>query len=281
MVALVRRVPEQKPNAPLVSVRNAKGKSTKYFHPPSIDRTIIRCQRLNKDCQPSEASRKRKVINRKPATKVERLEEKLDGLVTLLKSTTQPPPFVNENAPSTQPVLDQLTPDSLQSLAPSPSEDITQGGPTTNFAKDKDLRCCVGSGLSLNVPVISPVTAYKASGTRSTTYHSCDTSLSPGLEPSIEEAEGYLKSYKDDKNGYFPILILPASTTARQLRQDRPFLWLCIMAISTKSSEQSKTLGREIRLTIGREILMEGKNNLDLLLGLLVYIAWYVVLLKT
>ena len=43
-----------------------------------------RCHRLSKDCQPSGVVRKR--LARRPANKTARLEEKLDDLVTLLKT---------------------------------------------------------------------------------------------------------------------------------------------------------------------------------------------------
>ena len=69
--------------------------------------------------------------------------------------------------------------------------------------------------------------------------------------------------------------MVPDATTAHELRRDRPFFWLCIMSVTSKSSVQQKALGREIRITMGREILVEGKNNLDLLLGIIVFVAWY------
>ncbi|KAL6416336.1 Zn(II)2Cys6 transcription factor [Ilyonectria robusta] len=43
-----------------------------------------RCQRLRKECRPSALTRKR--LARRPASKAARLEEKLDDLVTLLKT---------------------------------------------------------------------------------------------------------------------------------------------------------------------------------------------------
>lgn len=76
---------------------------------------------------------------------------------------------------------------------------------------------------------------------------------------------------------YFPFIIVPESTTARELRRDRPFLWLCIMSIASRSTVQQKALATEIKITMGREILVEGRNNIDLLLGILVFVAWYVV----
>ena len=252
-------------------VPNAKGACLGILLNPKWFSLVHRCTRLNKDCQPSEAIRQRKATSKKPASKVDRLEQKLDGLVTLLQSTPQ----TRETLPSIATVQDQLTPESLQSFAPTPADnDSRQVLPVD---KERDSRYCPGTGLSINVPVISPETVYSISGTRSTTYHGPDTTrASMDFEPSINQAEAYLRNYQEVKHPYFPLIILPACVDAQQLRQDRPFLWLCIMAISSKSSDQQKALGREIRLTVGREILLEGKNNLDLLLGLIIYTAWYV-----
>ena len=47
---------------------------------------------MNKNCQPSPAIQKRRPEAKRPANKVGKLEEKLDGLVALLKSTTSSTP---------------------------------------------------------------------------------------------------------------------------------------------------------------------------------------------
>ena len=75
---------------------------------------------------------------------------------------------------------------------------------------------------------------------------------------------------------YFPFIFVQHSITAYDLRCERPFLWLCIMSIASKSSAQQKALQEEIKITMGREILVEGRNNIDLLLGVLVFVAWCV-----
>lgn len=254
-----------------------------------------RCHRLNKDCQLSAATRIRKTI-RKPPTKVDRLEEKLDGLVTLLKSSTGtasgPAPTIEEDgtismestsgagATPTNPVQYQLTPpDSLMySLETSP-KDSEVGRPSYALTtSSRIVKMCPLSGpqignMSLNTPLTDLKTSYTASGTRSSASHS-NTALSVRLEPSIEEAEEYLTIFKMHMMHYSPFMSIDAKTTARELRQERPFLWLCIMAISSKSTEQQKALGREFRLTVGREMLLEGKNNLDLLVGILTHVAW-------
>ncbi|KAL6718431.1 hypothetical protein ACLMJK_004521 [Lecanora helva] len=230
--------------------------------------------------RPSETNRKRRSVNRHSSSKVERLEEKLDGLVTLLTSSaqsTQTGHAVDRDAVASDEFRNQLTPESLQSLASTPRHSETHASRVTlpaNADAEKDIRYCPGSGISLHVPVISPETSYTASGTRSATYHTPHTSSSLNFEPSMQEAEEYLKAFMNTYSTYLPFTGLSQLTTAQELRQQRPFLWLCIMMITTKSSEQQRVLGREVRLTIGREILIEGKNNFDLLLGLLVFAGW-------
>ena len=73
---------------------------------------------------------------------------------------------------------------------------------------------------------------------------------------------------------YFPFIIVPDSLTALELRRGRPFLWLCIMSVASKSTVQQNALRKELKIAMGREILVEGKNNIDLLLGILVFVAW-------
>ena len=74
----------------------------------------------------------------------------------------------------------------------------------------------------------------------------------------------------------FPILVLADSLTAAQLLEEQPFLWLCIMSISGRNARRQKALANEVRITLARAVMFEGKNDLDLLLGTLVISAWYV-----
>ena len=225
-----------------------------------------------------ETVRKRRTIQKTPATKTARLEEKLDGLVSLLKSQATPTP--TDNFPqSAQSAQCYPTPESLQSFPASLRAETSQIPRTngeTGLHKTWHRDKCAGDGTRLHSPVIDPTTSYTACGSRTTIYHSPGASLAPGLEPSLDEAEGYLKDFRAKIEKFFPFLIVLPFTTAQEVYRERPFLWLCIMASSSKYTIQQKTLGREIRLAIGREMLLEGKNNLELLLGILTYVAWYV-----
>ena len=216
--------------------------------------------------------RSRKKIDRPSASKTEKLEEKIDGLFKLLQSSTSSTSIADRNAPaSTAPTSIQPSPNSLHSRVAS-TECGEDFGPHA-IQRQNWNRPSI-DGLRLNSPTIAPDAAYITSGTRSTIYHCPESSLPDGLEPSSDEAEECLKSFRPHMAAYFPFIIVPESTTAHELRRDRPFLWLCIMSVASKSTAQQKGLGQELKITMGREVLVEGKNNIDLLLGILVFVAW-------
>ena len=223
----------------------------------------FRCYRLNKDCQPIHTVRKRRAVNKPSAPSTAKLEEKLDGLFKLLQSTTE-----STASASTAPTSTQPSPESLQSDVASPkaTEDfVPRALQHLNWNRPRM------DGLHLKTAADA---AYVTSGTRSTIYHCPESSPTSGLEPSLDEAEEFLKSFRLHMAPWFPIIIVPESTTAQELRRYRPFLWLCIMSVTSKSTVQQKALGKEVKITLGRELLVEGKNNIDLLLGIIVFVAW-------
>ena len=63
------------------------------------------------------------------------------------------------------------------------------------------------------------------------------------------------------------------------IETEHPFLWLCIMAITSRSSTRQTILGKEIRQTIGQRLIVDGERNLDLLNGLIFYGGWVSTLL--
>jgi hypothetical protein len=94
-------------------------------------------------------------------------------------------------------------------------------------------------------------------------------------EPSLVEAEESLANFRTYKSKYFPFVHIPSTTTAQHLRQERPFLWLCIVAIGSKSTSTQEILGRQVRQTIAQELIVQSSKNIDLLLGLLAFVGWY------
>ncbi|OGM42797.1 C6 transcription factor [Aspergillus bombycis] len=74
----------------------------------------------------------------------------------------------------------------------------------------------------------------------------------------------------------FPFVIIPDSMNAISIRREYPFLFLVIMVVSTEGQPAlQKTLDYEVKRTVSTRIIMNNERNIDLLLGLLVYTAWY------
>jgi hypothetical protein len=75
---------------------------------------------------------------------------------------------------------------------------------------------------------------------------------------------------------YFPFVVIPPTVDARMLLRERPFLFRTIMAAAEQNPNDQKDQVREIIQYLALHLLQLGEKNLDMLLGVLVHIAWYV-----
>lgn len=173
------------------------------------------------------------------------IEENVDDLMSLLKAGMQSEVNANDVW------ADDETPPSSH----------CEGGSVTSVSSD-----CLP-----NVPVV-PLDKIVTGGFSSTASESI---LYDVAEPSPVVAEEYLATFHTYKSKYFPFVYIPPTTTAPQLRQERPFLWLCIMTIASRSTSQQQVLGNKVRDTLAQEMLLKSEQSIDLLLGLLAYIGWY------
>jgi len=189
---------------------------------------------------------------RPAASKTAQLEEKLDGLVSLLKSATQSTPIAGD--PNATAMGNLGHDNTIQANSTTSSYSQMEGSMSYDHFPD-------------------PTQLTPATGSGSTSSHSPTSSIPCAVEPSPYEAEEYLRTFRQ-KLKYFPFVYIPSTTSAQHLLQERPFLWLCIMAMSTKSTSQQVALVNKIRHTLGRKMLFEFEKSLDLLLGLLAYIGW-------
>ncbi|KAK9366602.1 hypothetical protein V1509DRAFT_641574 [Lipomyces kononenkoae] len=91
---------------------------------------------------------------------------------------------------------------------------------------------------------------------------------------SMEDADKYLEDFRTKKLEYFAFLPIHPDTSSEKLRQERPFLWLCIMAISCPSISDQIRLGNGIRQIVSQKVVINGERNLDLLLGIMIFVGW-------
>lgn len=93
---------------------------------------------------------------------------------------------------------------------------------------------------------------------------------------NIEAAENYLESFKSILTPHFPFVVIPHQASAVQLREEKPFLFLAIMAsASYENILLQRSLGAEVRRAVASRIILNGEVSFDLLQGLLVFLAWY------
>jgi hypothetical protein len=101
----------------------------------------------------------------------------------------------------------------------------------------------------------------------------------PGLEfkyPDLttSEADEGLATFSAHMFQFFPFVYIPPNTTASELHTQRPFLVLCMAAISSKQAERQCELFAMMRETIAQKLVMTVEPSIDLLLGLLTFLGW-------
>ncbi|RAL07884.1 transcription factor domain-containing protein [Aspergillus homomorphus CBS 101889] len=92
-------------------------------------------------------------------------------------------------------------------------------------------------------------------------------------DPEAEE-DAALHAFRTHRLQFLPLIHLPATTTARELKQQSPFLWRCITAVESKHAARQAALCVTIRELAGKRLLVHCEKSLDLLQGVLVYLAW-------
>jgi hypothetical protein len=75
---------------------------------------------------------------------------------------------------------------------------------------------------------------------------------------------------------HFPFVVIDASVSVDALRHKLPFLFHAIMAVMTYTTPSiQRTLSEEFQRQIANRIVILGHKSLEILQGLLVYVAWY------
>ncbi|MCJ1378824.1 hypothetical protein MMC17_001923 [Xylographa soralifera] len=213
---------------------------------------------MKKICLPSPPMRKRRPGLRHPASKVGKLEEKLDGLVTLLRSATSGTPGIL-NVTSINSAVEELRPSSH-----GQSSGSSDG--------------CFTFNRTLDTAPVVPNSAFTPAASSTSSSASASMNLPPlphpDLEPSPEDAESYLIRFRTEFIKHLPFIVISPSMTAHQLRQESPFLWLSVMTVASTRSSQQIALSKEVRAIFGREAYLEGTRTIDLLLAVLTYATW-------
>jgi len=91
---------------------------------------------------------------------------------------------------------------------------------------------------------------------------------------SPEEQEQFFNDFRTKSMEYLPMAYIPPHVTSSQFRQEKPFFWFCIMAVSAKDLERREVLLNKVNYFLYQKTLLGVESSLDLLLGLMTYTSW-------
>ncbi|KGO40069.1 hypothetical protein PEX1_105910 [Penicillium expansum] len=90
-----------------------------------------------------------------------------------------------------------------------------------------------------------------------------------------ETAERYLTIFKTKLTPHFPFVVVSLDVSVQQLRKEKPFLCLAILAsASYENMPLQRALGNEVKKVVASRMVIGGEISFELLQGLLVFLAW-------
>ena len=262
-----------------------------------------RCHRLKRPCQSADTPRRRSEKKSSSSdARIAKLEESLSQVVSLLHANKvqigdgpKSPPEEQEQG--------QARPDSVAKghrdhspLIPTPSslsyhgetaEDTEGSGRRTlddplfgNEQKD-DLD---GDALGASWWAIDSENSINANpaitaSPQSSTLSWVNVLKAPMLLPS---ATTCINDFRQHKLHHCPFVHLPTNLTAEQLHRDRPFMFRAIICVMSSSTAEKRIRASELKQVLSKAVFLQESSQqphqfshkLDLLLGILVYIAW-------
>ncbi|KAH0495045.1 hypothetical protein TgHK011_008618 [Trichoderma gracile] len=210
-----------------------------------------RCERLLKECS-NQIHRPRKKRQAKPS-RTSQIEERLNGLVSLLKASGE--------IPGTQP-----EPSSQGDTNEDPRTEASSGRPSPFSSRSSAIPSISNQA---NTWVIDP--SYNSFTPKSCICHP-DTMEAP---PPPESDEVLLDFYRKNLQPVHPFVIIPPSVSAAVLAARRPFLMAAIRMVSSfRSIRSMRAQMYHLMKHIADHMLIRSEKSLDLLLGIIVMLGY-------
>ncbi|KAL8295915.1 hypothetical protein RB597_009048 [Gaeumannomyces tritici] len=141
-------------------------------------------------------------------------------------------------------------------------------------------------------------TGHSAATTNATTTTGGFSSVQPSAEPlspmtlglrrpqfNLDSATALLAAFRRSMDPYFPVAAVSEHDTVSSLARDRPFVLLAVLAAASGArvalrGGRGSLYDEEFRKVLGLKFVAGGERTVELLVGLLVYCAWYPVHLR-
>lgn len=165
-----------------------------------------RCHRMNKECTPSPPIRKRRVMKRPSVMETSKLEQKLDGIVTLLKPAAQGAPAVVDTSTINIPL----------EFGPSSRDGVGDTAAAINLSHHEHTYASQIPNVHNPGHFLTLIASYSSS--ESTLVNFQPPLLHPSLQPSPEDAELYLNKFRTDFAKHVLFIVISPSVKSHQLR---------------------------------------------------------------
>jgi hypothetical protein len=221
---------------------------------PGVCKKCLNRKSGRASCTWAEQKPRRQSSKRSSKSRVAELESKLDQLIARVDQSR-----VNKDDSGTQ--QEGLFGGSPFATSTAQSHDSCFSVPTTGGVPD--------SGFDSSS---TPLDFYACYPRIHADQSAPDVLLSCGI--SISAADRFLLRFRN-MSAYFPFVLIPEEATVLSMSHDRPFL--CIAALAAAASSEKilqKRLEQSFRTAILQKIMLDNERSLDLLQGLLVYLAW-------
>ncbi|PLB55474.1 C6 transcription factor [Aspergillus steynii IBT 23096] len=217
-----------------------------------------RCIRLGKLCEPSGSARRRTAQSTSTDasdTRIARLEDKMESLLSAMQSIIASPGASGGSIKAIQPLNGDNAPSATShSSSTLITPTITPLGFTEGPAFTTDP-------IITALPIPNSVFLHN--------HHS----LSPHV-PTPINGEDRLNFFRARMLPSFPFINLTPDMTRWYLRQNRPVLFQAILTVTTFSTQERHSQTEELKRLLSTSTLLKVESNIDLLLGLLTYLAW-------
>jgi hypothetical protein len=193
---------------------------------------------------------------------VEKLEEKLDGLVNLLRINREAEAAGKPPTPAHHVEVDGSN-QTIRSISISASSSDPAHKEPCDFQQQL-------------IPPSQNLSAEPHWGPPAAVTDLSAPPTNGSGEIGDEEANSILSIFRNEMCPAFPFIVIHKSTSAQDLRRDRPFLSLSILAVASRNGVQQMELGKLVMKQLAERMFVNGERNMDLLLGVLTYAGWCV-----
>jgi hypothetical protein len=201
----------------------------------------------------SSAEKRRGPKRHAAASRSARLEEKLDGLVSLLKSQ-------------------RVITDSDAGDAGDTGGDDSGNNESEPEEDTSPQSIATSSNTTFSSVYTDEPSLMEAEASLKTFREGMMVSLAAGL--AFIHFALFLWYIDAPAQPLCPYVYIPPTQTSLQLRHDYPFLWLTIMSVTSNSFLTRKSLSNQAKATIIQRVVTDGERTLDLLLGTLTFVNW-------